>query len=39
MAGKPAEPSICGPVTIIRLFKDDGRALIVYALMKDGRPE
>jgi hypothetical protein len=39
MAGKPAEPSTCGPVTITRLVKDDGRALLVYALKTDGRPK
>jgi hypothetical protein len=35
MAGKPAEPSACGPLTITRLAKDDGRALIVYACKTD----
>jgi hypothetical protein len=39
MAGKPAESSTCGPVTITRLVKDDGRALIMYALKTDGRPK
>lgn len=35
MAGKPAETSACGPLTITRLVKDDGRALIMYARKTD----
>jgi hypothetical protein len=39
MAGKPAEPSACGPLTITRLAKDDGRALIMYVRKTDSNPK